>query len=373
MLGIGVLVLVATITGSYGLAGAVSATLTCGGAAGSPVLGRLIDRLGQRRVLPAALALHGVALATAILVAVRHDPDPVLFAAAAVAGFALPPISSMVRSRWTFLLGAGSTEAQRAYAFESVVDELVFIVGPVLVTTLATTVASWAGLACAGTLAVVGGALFSLQRRTEPPVAPPHRDDAGGRASAFSFAGMRILALTCVCVGLVFGTIDVGLVAFAGAHGHRPLSGVLLALVACGSGSSGIWYGRRVWRAPLRRRLIIACCALATTMGTLPFAPNVAVMAPLAYVAGFAVSPTLIASFALAERSVPARMLTEGFTWITTALAVGAGAGVSIAGGLVDAFGASRTLIVCPCAALAAGACAALGRRHLTGRVAAAP
>jgi predicted MFS family arabinose efflux permease len=91
------------------------------------------------------------------------------------------------------------------------------------------------------------------------------------------------------------------------------------------------------------------------------------VMAPLAFIAGFAVSPTLIACFALAERSVPARMLTEGFTWVTTALAVGAGVGVSVAGSLVDAFGASHTLILCPCAALAAGASAALGRRHLSG------
>jgi MFS family permease len=366
MLGFGVVVMVSTITTSYGLAGAVSAALIVGGAIGSPLLGTLVDRFGQRRVLPAALAVHVTALSATIVLAVSKAPHWTLFPAAALTGFALPPVSSMVRARWTVLLGAGTPLAQQAYAFESVVDELVFTLGPVIVGTLATVVVSWAGVACAGAFAIIGGTLFALQRRTEPPIAPPHHDDVEGRSWALTLPGIRVLSLTCIFIGLLFGTIDVALVAFAGAHGHRSLSGLLLACASAGSGLSGVWYGSRAWRAPLHHRLVTSAVLLAVTMSTLTFAPNLAVMAPLALIGGFAISPTLISCFGLAERIVPPRMLTEGLTWVTTALGVGAGIGFSVAGILVDTFGASRTLIVGPCAGLAAAITAFTGRRHLS-------
>jgi predicted MFS family arabinose efflux permease len=366
MLAFGVVVMASEISKSYGLAGAVSAALIVGGAVGAPLLGTLVDRFGQRRVLPASLGVHVVALGVVVYLTVSRAPTWTLFPTAALTGFALPPVSSMVRARWTYLLGAGTPLAQQAYAFESVVDELVFVVGPVIVTTLATLVVSWAGVACAGAFAIIGGTLFALQRRTEPPIAEPHHDDIGGRASALSLPGIRILSGTCIFIGLLFGTTDVALVAFAGVHGHRSLSGLLLACVSAGSGISGIWYGGRVWRATLRRRLVTSCGFLALTMSTLTFAPNLIVMAPLALVAGFSISPTLISCFGLAERIVPARMLTEGLTWVTTALGLGAGIGFSVSGVLIDSVGASRTLIVGPCAALAAAATAYLGRRHLS-------
>lgn len=368
MLGLGVVVLLSTINGSYGLAGAVSATLTCASALGAPLLGVLVDRLGQRRVVVPAMSAHGAALAALIALSLERAPTWALFVSAALAGMLLPPVSSMVRARWTNLLGAGTTAAERAYAFEAIVDELVFMSGPVLVTTLAAT-ASASGLVCSGVFALVGGWIFAMQRRTEPTVAAPEAHASHGSRSALGVPGVRVLAVTCAVVGLVFGTIDVSMVAFATAHGHRALSGVLLALVACGSGASGVWYGSRVWSTTLRRRLVIACGTLALTMSSLPFAPGIAVMAPLAFVAGLAISPTLIACFALVERLVPRRLLTEGLTWVTTSLGLGVGAGVTISGRIVDAFGVSHALFLCPCAAVAAGVLAISGRAHLAAAI----
>jgi len=111
---------------------------------------------------------------------------------------------------------------------------------------------------------------------------------------------------------------------------------------------------------------VIACGLLAASMSTLRFAPSVAIMMPLAFGAGLAISPTLIAGFGLVERLVPRPTLTEGFTWVNTSLALGVGLGVSVSGRFVDSFGASRTLLLCPCAAIAAGALAMLGRHQIS-------
>lgn len=363
MLGLGVVVLVSGLGRSYGIAGAISATLTCAGALGSPVLGGLADRLGQRRVLVPAVVAHCAALAALLVLAVLHAPTWTLFLPAAATGALLPPASSMVRARWTFLLDGQRHRLEQAYAFESVVDELVFMTGPVLVTTLGSAVAPAAGLSCSGALAVIGCLALATQRATEPPVIAHHQD---GRASAMSSAGVRVLAGTCLVVGLVFGTMDVSMVAFAKLHGNAAVAGGLLALIAAGSGSSGLWYGRHTWRTSLVRRLLTGCVVLAVVTGLLPVASGIPVMAGFAFVAGLAISPTLIPAFGLVERLVPAGMLTEGFTWVSTALALGVGVGVVLAGQLVDASGPSHALIVCPAAALAAAVVGFAGRRRLS-------
>src|SRR5450759_4432453 len=105
--------------------------------AAAPLVGRWIDRLGQARVLLPSLAVHTVGLLTLLTAAHWRTPRWSLFAAAIITGIAIPPVSSCVRARWA-LVAPDTARLQVAYALESVLDEVIFIVGPVLVTLLAT-------------------------------------------------------------------------------------------------------------------------------------------------------------------------------------------------------------------------------------------
>jgi MFS family permease len=69
-------------------------------------------------------------------------------------------------------------------------------------------------------------------------------------------------------------------------------------------------------------------------------------MIPLVVVAGVAVSPSLISSFTLAELIVPRSAVTEAFTWIGTALGLGVAVGTSVAGKIVDTYGANASFLV---------------------------
>ena len=170
MLGIGI-VLSVEATGSYAVAGWVAATYGVVQALASPVVARAVDRMGQARVMRPAIAVHVLGLVLLVACAQARAPRWTLFAAVAVTGATIGSLGSLVRARWSFLLSDHPRRpalVHRAYSLESVLDEVVFIVGPILVTLLATQVSPAAGLAAAACAVAVGGIWLLAQHRTEP-------------------------------------------------------------------------------------------------------------------------------------------------------------------------------------------------------------
>jgi MFS family permease len=360
MLTLGTIVLVQSRGASYGLAGAVSAVLAVSFAV-APVGGRLADRLGQARVLLVCLAIHLAGLAGLVAAAVAGGPRWALFAAAAVAGAAFPQLPAMVRARWASLLG-DDPALQTAYALESVLDEVIYIAGPVIVVTLATQVSAPVGLAGTAVFAIVGTLWFAALRGTEPTPGPP---GPAATSRAIAAAGLRVLVAVFVMTGAIFGTIEVVMVAFATRQGARVLAGPLLAAFAGGSLLAGVWYGTRDWRAPPHRRFLAALAALAAGTFLFAAATTIPQMAIAALIAGFAVSPALIAGFTLTEQLLPHAVLTEGFTWLSAAIAIGLAAGSSAGGLAVDAAGPRTAFLTAATAGLLAAGIGTLGRHWL--------
>jgi predicted MFS family arabinose efflux permease len=255
---------------------------------------------------------------------------------------------------------------------ESVVDEFVFIVGPVLVTFLSTTGHATSGVVTAFAFAAIGSLLFAAQARTEPPPAPhEHRNGP----SAMRVPGLRVLFVVGASVGAILGTLEIGLVAFADGMGHKSLAGVLIAGLALGSMASGIGWGTVHWRRPLRHRLAAVLVLMTVLSIPLLLVHHIWLMVPFVILAGVAVSPILISSFTLAEVLVPRAAVTEAFTWIGTALGLGVALGASVAGKIVDAAGANMSFLVATVAAALAAVVVALSQRllHIPAEHAAAP
>jgi predicted MFS family arabinose efflux permease len=361
MLGIGSVLLVQDRRGSYALAGAVAAGLGLGLAVGGPRVSRLVDRHGQRAVLPWCLLVTAVGLVGLLLLSGSSAPGWTLVLPTLLAGTALPPLGSCVRARWTHAVHGRADAVGVAMALESVADELVFVLGPALVVVLATLLDPAVGLVTALALCAAGTLTFVGLRASEPPV----QRAAGVRVPAIRSAGLRTAALCMVFVGLLFGALEVVMVAFAQERGQPSAAGFLLPLVAAGSALSGLVYGARTWRTPLERRFLVALAFLVVSVVPVVLAPGVGAMVPAALLAGLAVSPTLIVGFALAARLVPPSARTEGFTWLNSGIGVGAALGSAAAGALADAAGAGTAFLLCPAGALAALLVAVAGRRSL--------
>jgi predicted MFS family arabinose efflux permease len=337
MFGLAIVFAVEAATDSYGQAGFVAGAALIGQAAGAPIQARFADRWGQLRMLAPVLALHAIALTVLIVVIDRGADGIVLVIIAVLAGATFPQIGALVRARWA-RLHARTPRLQTAYALESVFDEVVFVTGPPLVTVLATSVNPNAGLVLNLVLTVVGGAVFAAQRSTDP----------GPRTRSTSSADMRLPMVTLAWVvaafafmGGIFGSMEVVTVAFTDEAGSPGAAGLILATFAAGSLIAGVIAGSLHWKRPLRQRFTVGQAFLALAMVPLPFISPLALLAVAAFVAGFAISPTLISGFSLVEAEVPAGRLTEGLSWASTALAAGVALGAAVAGPVIDDSGAS--------------------------------
>ncbi|MCU7822520.1 MFS transporter [Kitasatospora sp. DSM 101779] len=370
MTGIGIVTMLAQLRGSFGIAGAVSAVLAVSAAVLGPQVSRLVDRYGQRRVALPATAVT-MAAATGLLASARLGaPDWTLFLFAAGMGV-MPSTGSMVRARWAHLYSDRPDRLHTAYSFEAVMDEVCFIVGPILSIGLATSLFPEAGVALAGVFLLVGVVWFTAQRSTEPPVHPASHHEGG---SAIRSAGLQVLVLTFVATGAIFGAVEVVTVAFAKEQGHTAASSLVLAVYALGSCLAGVVFGAFKPRGSLAGRFLGGVGAMAA--GMLPLVVAAALLHGTAglvgigaalFVAGLSISPTMITAMALVERLVPAAKLTEGMTWTTTGLAIGVAIGSSVAGWVVDAAGAATAYWVPVTAALLAAVAALAGLPRLRG------
>ena len=364
MMALGIVLLIAGRTGRYGVAGAVSAAFALINAVSAPLIARLIDRVGQRRVLVPAVALHAASLVAFITLVTVKAPTWTWFAGAAAAGLFAPSIGSLVRARWGYVLGPGRV-LQTAFSFEAVVDEFIFIVGPLLVTVLATQINPQTGLLAALALLVLGSALLLSHRASEPPAAPAHEH---GHGSALRLPGMPLLVVVMFFIGGVFGGVEISAVAFADHAGHRALAGPLLASYATGSMLAGLAFGAIHWQVPLTRRLLLGALLMTATVAVLPFISRPAVLALALFLAGLGIAPTLISGLSLVERMVPAAKMTEGLTWATTGVVVGLSVASPIAGRVVDEVGAQRAFVVGLVSGASAVVVAGLGYRRLDER-----
>lgn len=362
MFGLAIVFAVEHSTGSYGRAGFTAGAALLGQAVGAPLQARAADTWGQTAMLRPVLAAHAVALA-GLTLAVGRSGDVVVIALAVASGATLPQIGALVRARWARLKAGKQHDVpdsppppglHTAYAFESVLDEVVFVTGPPLVTVLATAVDPKAGLLANLAFSVIGGAIFALQRRTDPGP----RDRTAGKAGILPVKTMTWVVTAFLFMGGLFGAMEVSAVAFTDEAGSPGAAGLILAMFAGGSLVAGLITGSIQWKTDVQRRFMVGQALLTVAVVPLPFISALSLLGVAAFIAGFAISPTLISGFSLVEATVPASRLTEGLAWVSTALSAGVALGAAAAGPVVDETDASTAFwVLVACGVVATAAC----------------
>jgi MFS family permease len=320
--------------GTYSLAGALAAVYGVGNAVGQPLLGRLGDVYGQPRVqLPASLVS---ALGMGVFAFSGTDPLPAAYLSMVVAGLFTPPLEGGLRALWPSVLRR-EEQVHTAYAMDAVAQEVMFTVGPLLLTLCASL---WSARAALLILNVVGvlGALSVV-------LSPPSRAWRSAPREAHWLGALRspgLLALlgAFLFVGIALGSITVAAVSYADDHGGDAVYGWLMAAVGLGALVGGTAYGARRWSGAPERRLRGLVALLAVCYLPLVLMPGAVAMTALAALAGVFLAPCIACAFIIVDRHAPRGTVTEAFSWLVTTFTVGASVGTGLAGPVVEWGGA---------------------------------
>jgi MFS family permease len=366
MSGLALVLLVRQAGGSYALAGVVAGALALGAGVSAPLLGRIVDRNGQTLLL-LGCAVVCTAAFTGIAAVAATGPNPLLPAIAAVAGATLPPIGACMRALWSSLLGRGS-ELQAAFAFEATVQELIFVLGPLLVVALIAVASPTAAVLAIAATVLVGTCLFAAT-----PASRAWRPASGQRdwAGALRGSGMRTILGVITLLALSFGIIEVSVPAVAEQLGSSKLSGLFLALWSGGSMLGGLTAGALTTGRPPERRVVVLLGLIAT--GLAPLAAAMTGVLPFAacmILAGLGIAPAIACLYLLVDRSAPSGTVTEAFTWVTSAFTAGSAMGSALGGSIVEHAGPGAAFLLAVGGVSAAMLLARVGRPSLAAPVA---
>ncbi|MBT2490223.1 MFS transporter [Streptomyces sp. ISL-96] len=346
--------------GSYSLAGGLAAVYGLGNAVGQPLLGRAVDLYGQPRVqLPAAVLS---ALGMVLLTFAGIDPLPLAYAAVALAGLFTPPLEGGLRALWPNVLGR-EDRVHRAYAMDAVAQEIMFTVGPLLVTLLVALRSPAAALLVINAIGVLGALSVVLSEPSRTWRSAPREAHWLG---ALRSPGLLALLGAFFFIGLALGSITVAGVAYADDHGREAVYGWLMAALGLGALAGGMVYGARQWVGAPERRLRFIVALLAAGYLPLMLTPGIPAMVVLAAVSGVFLAPALACAFIVVDRHAPRGTVTEAFSWLVTTFGVGAAVGTGAAGPAVEHGGTAASFAVAAAGGVAALLVLLATRRVLT-------
>jgi predicted MFS family arabinose efflux permease len=365
MTGLATLLLVRESTGSYAVAGAVSAAYAVAFALGAPVRARAADRRGPVRVLVQCSVAQPVALIALVILAGRHVPAFLLAVPAVAGGLTVPPLGAVMRALWAQHVEPAALST--AYSLESVAVELCFVVGPTLTAGLAATAGPGTAVVTGGLLTVAGGLWLAgcrTVRAVRPEVGTTH-----GMAGPLSSPAVRALLVTVLGIGASFGALEVALPAFAERHGSRPAAaGILLAVWSVGSILGGLAYGAVHSQRPPAQQLpwLVTALAVGTLLPLLATGPVAMGVALVLY--GSTIAPFMACNAVLLGGAAPRGTATEAFAWSSSMIFGGGALGTATAGLLVQHAGTTAALALVTAAGALTLVVSLTGLRHLQAR-----
>lgn len=336
MMGFAMVMFLREALGSFALAGSAVGINFVAMATTAPILGRLIDRYGPKRLLVVTGVVQPLALAGILLGAHNGLAFVWVGAAAAVAGAFASPITTLTRTFWRQRFERDE-DRRTAFALDAVTIEINFTLGPAIVAVIL----AWVGATAAFAVAIATVVTSVLVFTASPALRYFEVQEDARRHLLGPLTEPRLLLVFATTFGLAvgFGLLEVGYPAYATALGRPALAGVLLAVNSFGSAVGGSVYGGLHFRAPVERQLAAAMGLMAVPLLLHAFVQPIALFAVVAFFAGALIAPSIAAQSVLVSRLAPSRYATEAFTWSSTFIVSGIGTGMALAGQLVEALG----------------------------------
>lgn len=344
-----IIFVVVAATNSYALAGALTAVGSIVVGASEVFWSRKADQRGQSKILRIAVPIRIIAFLLFVIAVSKSAPTWSWFALLIIAESTAINAGGMVRRRWLHILKNDPKNkdghlVNTAYSWEAMVDEFVFIVGPVVATTCAVKIAPSAGILAGLIFLAIGLPSLAAMKSTEPPAEPanieqPHPVILKNRI-------VQSIVFPCALLGGFFGSVGISVVGFAEEKNHPETTGWLLAIWAVGSAVAALINGGIKFKSAHATRFLIYLVGL--TLGTIPllFSKSILALAIALFVNGLFIAPLIVNAYGTVENAVPAGQITEALTWVIAGMPLGGALSSALAGIVIDNYGAQAALWV---------------------------
>lgn len=344
-----IIFIVVAATDSYALAGALTAVGSIVVGAAEVFWSRQADQRGQAKILRLAVPVRIIAFLLFVFLVSKSAPIWTWFVSLIIAESTAINAGGLVRRRWLHTLKDAPDNkdghlVNTAYSWEAMVDEFVFIVGPVVATTCAIKIAPSAGILAGLIFLAIGLPSLAAMKSTEPPAEPadqqePHPPILKNRI-------VQSIVIPCAFLGGFFGAIGITVVGFAEERNHPESTGWLLAIWAVGSAIAALVNGAIKFKSSQATRFLIYLVGL--TVGTLPllFVQTIPALAVALFVNGLFIAPLIVNAYGTVESAVPAGQITEALTWVIAGMPLGGAIASALAGVVIDHSGAQMAFWV---------------------------
>ena len=344
-----IIFIVVAATDSYALAGALTAVGSIVVGAAEVFWSRQADRRGQSKILFLAVPIRVISFLIFVVLVSKDAPIWTWFASLIFAESTAISAGGMVRRRWLHILkndpeNSDGHLVNTAYSWEAMVDEFVFILGPVVATTCAVKIAPSAGILAGLIFLVIGLPALAAMKSTEPPAEPANEEEP--HPAVLRNRIVQSIVIPCAFLGGFFGAIGITVVGFAQERNHPESTGWLLAIWAVGSAVAALINGVIKFQSAHATRFLIYLVGL--TLATVPFlfVDSILLLAIALFINGLFIAPLIVNAYGTVESAVPAGQITEALTWVIAGMPLGGALASALAGIVIDNSGAQMAFWV---------------------------
>lgn len=332
-----------SVDGRYSVAGSITAFAALITVISSPIWSKIADRYGQRIVISITFPVRVIAFAIFILLVRSETPVWSWFLAIFLAESASISFGSMTRRRWIHLIGSDRRDLlSTSYAFESLLDEFIYIFGPLITSIVVATFSPVSGLLLGMILLLIGAPLLASHHASDPGV--EEGSQASTSKSIFLNKKLQAVGIPLTIAGGSFTAVNIGVVAFSDEYGVKMFSGLLLGIWALGGATSALINGAINWKISHGSRYLIYLAGMTAISLSFPFIGNVYLLGLALFLQGLCIAPLLPNGLPLVVNSVPPSQMTQAITLVTAGIPLTGAISSFLSGRIIDNFGANAGL-----------------------------
>ena len=340
---IAIILFVHSVESRYSIAGALTAVAALTTVFSSPLWSKVADNKGQEFVLKVAIPLRIIAIISFIFLVKNAAPIWTWFLAIFVAECGSVSIGSMTRRRWVNLIDNENKDLlSTSYAFESLLDEIVYIIGPIITTAIVAAAEPVAGLLLGICFLVIGVPLIATHRNSDPTIEP---HDSGEKLKSVTLnKKLQAVGIPLTIAGGCFSAVNISVVAFATQKSMASSAGLILGAWAAGGALSAVINGAISWKISHGARYFGYLVGMTVVAITFPFIENLYLLGFALFMQGMCIGPLLPNGLPLVTNAVPTSQMTHAITLVTSGIPLTGALSSFLSGRIIDSYGSSAGL-----------------------------